>query len=151
MPSFFIESSSFLQVTRTTIKALLTSNFDQIRLLAAEVAAIERLEKQWEKCCDHSSAFIFEWTFFILAGNKDIYKSLDDFKFLPNSTTDYRVECLKNQCLQFFSVAIDLILFNLQMRRKCIISWMYSNFGQIGRQTTDLAALEHPKNTPIGL
>ena len=31
--------------------------------------------------------------------------------------------------------------------RKCIISWMYSNFGQIGRLSTELAALEHKKPT----
>ena len=43
-------------------------------------------------------------------------KSLDDFEFLPDSTTDYRVNCpcmYKKQCLYFFSVAIDLIHFKL--------------------------------------
>ena len=30
-------------------------------------------------CCDHSSAFNFEWIFFILADKKDNYKSLDEF------------------------------------------------------------------------
>ena len=44
-PSFLIESSSFLQGTRTTIKSLTSSNFDQIRLWTAELAALERLEK----------------------------------------------------------------------------------------------------------
>ena len=28
------------------------------------------------------------------------------------------------------------------------MSWMYSNFGQIGCQTTELAALERPKKCP---
>ena len=46
----------------------------------------------------------------------------------------------------FFSVAIDPILFNLEKtRRKCIISWMSSNFGQIEPQKTELAALERLK------
>ena len=45
VPQFLIESSSFLQVTRTTIKAGMSSNFDQIGLLTVELAAIERLEK----------------------------------------------------------------------------------------------------------
>ena len=33
------------------------------------------------------------WIFFILAGNKDIYKSLDVFEFQPDLTTDYGVTC----------------------------------------------------------
>ena len=28
--------------------------------------------------------------------------------------------------------------------------WMYSKFGKVGRQTTELDALKHPKNTPVG-
>ena len=60
------------------------------------------------------------------------------------------LECPKNQGVHLFLVALDLILcINLQIWRKCIIFWMYSNFSQIGRQTTELPALEHPKNTPI--
>ena len=43
--SFLIGSSSFLQVTRTTIKAWTSSNFDQIRPWTAELAALELLEK----------------------------------------------------------------------------------------------------------
>ena len=39
------------------------------------------LHVQWEKYCDHSSAFNFEWIFFILADNKDNYKSLYEFEF----------------------------------------------------------------------
>ena len=30
----------------------------------------------------------FDWIFFILAGNKDRHKSLNDFKFLPDPTTE---------------------------------------------------------------
>ena len=59
-PSFLIRSSSFLQVTRTYMKVWMSFNFSQI---------------------PHSSAFIFHWVFFILAGNEDIHESLDDFKF----------------------------------------------------------------------
>ena len=44
-PSFLIGSSSFLQVTRTTIKSWTGSKFDQIRPWTAELAALERLEK----------------------------------------------------------------------------------------------------------
>ena len=57
-PSFLI-GSSYLQVTRTTIISRTSSNFGQIRPRTAEFAALE-----------HSSAFIFDRIFFILAGNQ---------------------------------------------------------------------------------
>ena len=38
---------------------------------------------------------------------------------------------------------------NLQITRKCMITLMSSNFGQIGMQIIDLAALEHPKITSL--
>ena len=44
-PSFLIESSSFLQVTRTTIKSRLSSKFSQIRSWTTEITAREPLEK----------------------------------------------------------------------------------------------------------
>ena len=44
-PSFLIGSSSYLQVTRTTIISRTSSNLGQIRLRTAELAALERLEK----------------------------------------------------------------------------------------------------------
>ena len=40
---------------------------------------------------------------------------------------------------------------NLLVTRTCIILWMGSNFGQIGPPTTELAALERLRNTPIDL
>ena len=36
---------------------------------------------------------VFDWIFFILAGNEDNYKSLDEFEFRQNSTTDFGVSC----------------------------------------------------------
>ena len=91
-------SYSFLQVTRTTIRSRMSSNFGQIRPWTAELDAIERLKKiaidlQREKYCEHSSAFIFDLIFFVPAGNKDMHKSLDEFEFQPDPTTDYRVNC----------------------------------------------------------
>ena len=43
--SFLIRSSSFLHVTRTTIRLRMSSKFGQIRPGTAELAARERLEK----------------------------------------------------------------------------------------------------------
>ena len=46
-PSFLIGSSSFLQVTRTTITAGISSNFNQIGPLIVELTALERLENPY--------------------------------------------------------------------------------------------------------
>ena len=57
---------------------------------------------------------VFDRILFIFAGNQeDIHKSLNEFKFRPDPTTEYGVvtlERLKNQC-PHFSVDIDPILF----------------------------------------
>ena len=55
------------------------------------------IDLQWEKDCDHSSAFIFDCNFFILAGNKDMLKRLDEFQFQPLTAELPALECLKNQ------------------------------------------------------
>ena len=44
-PSFLIGSSSYLQVTRTSITSRTTSKFGKIGPRTAELAALERLEK----------------------------------------------------------------------------------------------------------
>ena len=44
-PSFLIESSSYLQVIRTSIISRMSSNFSQIRSRTLELAALERLKK----------------------------------------------------------------------------------------------------------
>ena len=44
-PSFLIGSSSYLQVTRTSIRSRTSSKFGQIGPRTAELAALERLEK----------------------------------------------------------------------------------------------------------
>ena len=44
-PSFLIRSSSYLQVTRTSITSQMSSKFGQIRPRTAELAVLERREK----------------------------------------------------------------------------------------------------------
>ena len=44
-PSFLIGSSSYLQVTRTSIRSRTSSKFGQIGPRTAELAALERFEK----------------------------------------------------------------------------------------------------------
>ena len=56
---------------------------------------------------------------FILAGNKDMHKVLDEFEFYPHPTTDYgafALKCLKNLSktgVSIFSRLFDAILFKL--------------------------------------
>ena len=45
-PSFLIGSFSFLQVKRTTLKAWISSNFNEIPTQTAELAALERLKNR---------------------------------------------------------------------------------------------------------
>ena len=75
--SFLIGSSSYLQITRTTIISRTSSKLGQIRPRTVELAALERLKISHrlivEKSCQHSSSFIIDWIFFILAGNEDNY------------------------------------------------------------------------------
>ena len=51
--SFFIGSTSFLPVTRTCIKAWISSNFGQIRPLMTKLAALELLENRIIMFCLH--------------------------------------------------------------------------------------------------
>ena len=46
VPSFSNGSSSFLQVTRSAMKAWMGSNFGKIPSLTSEVAALERVKNQ---------------------------------------------------------------------------------------------------------
>ena len=46
VPSFLNGSSTFLQVTRPTIKAWMSLNFSKIPSLTVDLAALERLKNQ---------------------------------------------------------------------------------------------------------
>ena len=89
---FFIGSSSFLQVTKIATISRMSSNFGQIRPLTAELSALECLKINI-LCCGHSSIFVFQWIFFILAGNKKSYNISDEFEFRPDLTSDCGVSC----------------------------------------------------------
>ena len=46
-----------------------------------------------EKWCCHFFSAILDQILFILAGNDDIHKSLDEFEILPDPIRDHRVSC----------------------------------------------------------
>ena len=89
-PLFLIGSTSFLQVTRTCMKAWLSSNFGQIPPPTPELSALARLKN----CCEHSSAYIFDWIFFIFSGNEDNQQVWTEFEFWPDRTKRCRVTAL---------------------------------------------------------
>ena len=57
------------------------------------------------------------------------------------------LERLKIDVTTFSPLLLIRSFSNLQVMRTCIISWMSSNFGQIGPPTTELAALSVGKNS----
>ena len=89
-PAFLIRSSSFLQVTRTYMKAWTISNFNQIPPPTPELSGLARLKN----CCEHSSVYIFDWIFFIFSGNEDNQQVWTEFEFWPDPTKRCRVTVL---------------------------------------------------------
>ena len=88
-------SFSNLQVMRTCIISWMSLNFRHIGPPTTELAAFERRNKSHRLITtDHVFLAVFDRIIFILAGNEDIHKSLDEFGFRPDPTTDYGVSCL---------------------------------------------------------
>ena len=92
---------------------------------------------------------MFESIILILAGDKDMHESLDEFKFRPDTDTNTRVICHSASEKLLYNVVTTvapsfLIGFSsyLQVTRTSITSWTSSTFGQIGPRTAELAALE---------
>ena len=86
---FLIGSFWYFHVTRTSIKAWMSSNFRQIRLLTTELAALERLKHQ----CLHFFWVGIDPILFKVGGYIDMHNILHEFEFWPNGTTDYGVSC----------------------------------------------------------
>ena len=77
-----------------------------------------------------------------------MHKSLNEFKFRPNTTTNTRVICSCTSEKLMYNVVntlAPLFLIGsssfLQVRRTIIKSWTSSKFDQIGRWTAEFAAL----------
>ena len=67
----------------------MNSNFRQIRLLTAELAALERLKHQ----CLHFFSVGIDPILFEVGGYIDMHNILHEAEFWPNGTTDYGVSC----------------------------------------------------------
>ena len=80
------------------IRACMSSKFGRIRPRTTELAALEHRKKfpktyNGENYVITFSRLLFDRILFILAGNEDMHKSLDEFEFRPDPTTDYGVSC----------------------------------------------------------
>ena len=78
-----IRSFSNLQVMRKCIISWMSSNFCQIRLLAMELAALDHLKKNSHTLIMgerryHIFSAVFDSILFILAGNENIHRSLNE-------------------------------------------------------------------------
>ena len=91
-PAFLIGSSSFLQVTRTYMKAWTSSNFNLIPPPTPELSALARLKN----CCEHSSAYSFDWIFFIFQVMRTTIKSGQRSNFGQIRSRDAELQPLIN-------------------------------------------------------
>ena len=71
----------------------MSSKFGDIGPWTKELAALERLKKShgliMEKMTSSNFLRYFHLILFILAGNKDLHKSLDEFEIRPDPTTGF--------------------------------------------------------------
>ena len=84
-----------------------------------------------------------------------MHESLDEFKFWPDTTTNFRIICpCASEKLMFNVVSTLAHSFlirsssYLQVTRTSITSRASSKFGQIGPRTAELAALGHLDKSP---
>ena len=68
----------------------MSSKLGQIRPL---VSMATDIGLQWEKRRHHIFSNVFDRIHFILAGNHDIHKSLNEFEIRRDPTIDYGVGC----------------------------------------------------------
>ena len=152
--SFLIESSSKLLVTRTGIKAWLSSILGGIRPLILELLALE-----WRKF----HTFELEYLWIQLASLDQIlciaslgwekgclmfWGRLDQNSGVHGNRKPPLTYNGENGVSTFSRLLFIRSFLYLQVTRTCIKSRMSSNFGQIGPLTMELAALESLKNFP---
>ena len=89
--------SCFSSVTMTCMGALRSWKFSQIGPPTTELAALKRLKNPHRlimgKPVFHFFSAFLDRIHFILAGNDDIHKSLDEFEIRPDPIRDHRVCC----------------------------------------------------------
>ena len=157
-----IGSSSVLQVTRTTIKAWMRSNFGRILPLTSELAALECLKKtKYNLVSTLAPSFLIGSSSFMQVRRTTISQISSKFGTIrPHTTELAALERLKKFPLTrngeyLVSTLKPLVLIGsfsfLQVRRTTIKAWMSLNLGRIPPLTLELAALERLKNRTTSL
>ena len=67
----------------------MSSKFGEIQPWTTELAALERLKKSHRLIMEKMTSSHFHLIIFILAGNEDMHKSLDEFEIWPDQTTGF--------------------------------------------------------------
>ena len=73
-------------------KAALGFGQDRIRTIVSMATHSSHRVIMGKRCC-HFFSTGFHPIIFILAGNRDMHESLEEFEVWPDPTTDYRVSC----------------------------------------------------------
>ena len=146
--SFLIESSSKLLVTRTCIKARLSSILGQIRPLILEFLALEwrkfhtfELEYLWSQWANLDQILCIAslgWG----KGSIRFWGRLDQNSGFHGNRKPPLTYNRENDVSNFSQLFFIRSFLYLQVTRTCIKSQTVSNFGQIVPLTTELAALE---------
>ena len=152
--SFSVESSSKLLVTRTGIKAQTSLISGQIRLLTLELLALEwrkfytfKLEYLWGQLANLDQILCVA-SLRLGKGCLMFLGRLDQNSGVHGNRKPPLTYNGGNGVSTFSRLLLTRFSLYLQVTRKCIKSWMSSNFGQIGPATTELAALERLKYLP---
>ena len=151
---FFIESSSKLLVTRTGIKAWLSSILGWIRPIILELLALE-----WRKFHTFELEYLWSQLTYLdqilcvasLGWGKGCIRfwgRLDQNSGFHGNRKPLLTYNGENDVSTFSWLFLIQSFQYLQVMRTCIKSRTSSNFDQIGQLTTELAALECLKNFP---
>ena len=95
-----------------------------------------------EESCEHPSSFIFDWINLILASNKDMHESLNEFKFRPDNS---RVMCpctSKNCCEHSSAYIFDWIFFIFSGNEDTQQVWTEFEFWPDGTKGCRVIALD---------
>ena len=97
-PSFLIGSSSFLQATRTTIKAWMSSNLGRIPPLTSELVALERLKISYNLVSSLAPSFLIRSSSYSQVTRTSIISrtSLNFSQIRPRTAELAALERLKN-------------------------------------------------------
>ena len=151
---FLIESSSKLLVTRTGIKARLSSILGWIRPIILELLALEwrkfytfELEYLWDKLANLDQILCVA-SLGVGKGCIMFWGRLDQNSGAHGNRKPPLTYNGENGVSTFSRLLLIRSFLYLQVTRTCIKSRTSSNLGQVGPLTTELAALERLKNFP---